>query len=281
MKKIFKLLASSCLLLFLWLVPTQSFASYAFVQSGANNAVTAGAITASSITTSAGNSLVVWIVSLNSGAQTVTANGNTYTFKISSVTTNGAFVSLYLAQNINAGATAVATTDTGAFAIYAAEYSGLVTSGGALASQSFQQGPGGLGANILNSGSALSYASAPAAAIAITVDMAGIQTATPNTGAINAGNTLAWTTRNTNWVTNAITEARSEDFELVSTGTVIATFGTTGNKQFTNFVTQVVVIAEAGGAAPKPPKMMLMGVTKMIHHTPAANDPAISHKRAA
>lgn len=242
--------------------------AYAYVQAGTNNSTTAAAITASSITVSANNTLVVWIVTLNTGTQTVTGNSNTYTFVGSSALTNSVCLSAYFCQNANSGATAVATSDTGAFAIYAAEYSGIATSGGSLGSSFGTTGSFGLGANVASSGATGSI-TANAAAFAMVVDAAGIQSASPNSGTFNAGTTLTWVTRapDPTWLTgSSVVDGRAEDIRVTVTGTVTATFGTTGNKQFTSGITGVFALSE--GSPPPPPVPSRGPMPKQIYIMP-------------
>lgn len=220
--------------------------AYAFVQKGFlnNTTGTQAAGTASSITVTAGNALIVAIFTTTTGAQTVSGNGNTYSFKGSSAASAGCFLSFYTVQNANGGATAVATTDTGCFDIFVGEYSGLATSGSIPAPVFNNQAPGATGANILTSG-ALSV-TAPAMAFAFTCDVNAISGGGAGaTGTMTAGNTLAWTGRVTSWVdTTPTVTGIAEDLQINGTGNVTATFGITGNKQFNSFITGIIALPE-------------------------------------
>lgn len=223
--------------------------AYAFVQSGNNHQTAAATITASSITVTAGNALVIWIATTTSGAQTVSGNSNTYTYVGSSAISNSVFLSAYFAKNINSGATAVASSDTGCFGIYAAEYSGLSTTAVSLGFISNDQSPPGLGTDVLTA-TALNVSTIPAAVFAFTVDAAGVQVTSSNTGTLPAGVALAWNSRAPGWVDgSSVTVATAEDIRVTSSGNVTATFGTTGNKQFAAFCTAAFALAETGASS--------------------------------
>lgn len=229
--------------------------AYAFVQSGENHNTTGvgSALTASSITVSAGNTLVVWICTLTTGSQTLSGNGNTYTYVGTSAALNAAFLSAYYCQNINAGATAVATSDTGCFGIYAAEYSGLATSGGLAGAfiSTTASGPGA-GANIISLG-ATNVTVAPAAVFACGVDSSAASSGSGNTGNITAGTTLTWISRTLGWVDGAaVLFGRGEDIRAAVTGNVTPTIGVSGNKQFANFLAAAFALGEPGQVTPPP-----------------------------
>lgn len=222
--------------------------SYSLIQKAVGNSSTAGAQTATlGSNATPGNALVIWTCTLNTGAQSISGNGNTYNFVGSSALANSVCLSAYFCQNINGGATAVATSDTGCYGIYAAEYSGLSQTGGALGSSFNAVGSAGLGANVISSG-ATGIITAPYVAFGFTVDPAGVQTATPNSGTYTTGNTLAWSGNNPGWTTGGIQDAMAEDIAIGASGTVTATFGTTGNKQFSSNIAGVFALA--GGAVP-------------------------------
>jgi hypothetical protein len=223
--------------------------AYAFVQSGNNHQTSAATITASSITVTAGNALVIWICTSTIGAQTVSGNSNTYTYVGTSAISNSLYMSAYFAKNINSGATAVASSDTGCFGIYAAEYSGLSTTATSLGFISNDQASGGLGTDVLTA-TALNVGTVPAGVFAFTVDAGGVQVASSNTGTMPAGVALAWNLRNPGWVDgSAVTVATAEDIRVTSSGNVTATFGTTGNKQFAAFITAAFALPETGASS--------------------------------
>jgi len=223
--------------------------AYAFVQSGQNHQTAAGTIAASSITVTAGNALVIWICTTTTGAQTVSGNSNTYTYVGTSSISNSVFLSAYFVKNANSGATAVASSDTGCFGIYAAEYSGISTTATSLGFISNLQSPPGIGADVLTA-TAVNVGTVPAAVFGFTVDAGGIQVASSNTGTLPAGTTLAWNSRAPGWVDgSAVTVATAEDIRVTSSGNVTATFGTTGNKQFAAFITAAFALAETGASS--------------------------------
>lgn len=225
----------------------------AFVQSAQDHSgsATPRPQTAGSITVTAGNALIIWIFTLNGGSQTVSGNGNTYTY-IGTSPNFSNFLSAYYCQNANSGATAVATSDTGAFALIVQEESGLATSGGLAGAIVFndQASPGTV-ANTLTS-TACNVTTAPATVFAIAVDVAGVQSAAANTGNMNAGTTLAWNSRVTGWATAGVVTAIAEDIEVLTAGNVTATASVTGNKGFASFVTAAFALPEPT-VIPNPP----------------------------
>lgn len=107
-----------------------------------------------------------------------------------------------------------------------------------------------------------------------------------------AANEFAWCSAGSNSSSSVVTPTNGWTIDdQPSIGNTGAFFShldgaATGATAFTGTVAPTtawqsnIATVQAGGA-PKPPRMMLMGVSKLIHHKPAANDSTFTHKRAA
>jgi len=151
---------------------------------------------------------------------------------------------LYLCQNCLGGPNIISSAWNGAnlSLLWVGEYSGLVTSGGALATAfNTQNGPGN-GANAATSGN-LSVGSVPAMLFGFINNNTGSFAPTPGTSP------LAFTQRGPNSVNSTGgARANTEDVRITSGGTYAATFGT-GTAGADDFNTLAVAIAEATGGA--------------------------------
>lgn len=255
-------IAANALLIFAALVPAPALAAYAFVQQQQVSVATQTTpLTLPSITTTAGNALVVTVLATSGATVSLSGNGNTYT----QAPTTGALDSgsslalmIFYAQNINAGATVVVTSASpgSLHAVYVAEYSGLATSGLLVSSVgNFQAGPGST-ANSVTSTSITNSVSAML--FGFTFPDNGTITVLPTAGT----SPTAFTGRVGVWATlngNATAPGIPEDAAISSSAA--STFGSAaGALQFDNFVTVAAVFALSGGAPAVQPRMMLMGV---------------------
>jgi hypothetical protein len=232
-------LLRATLALFLLAIASPAFATYAHVQDGQNNTASGvGSIAASSITVTAGDTLIVGVYIANSGKPiaTVTGNGNTYT--AACTVTGAAFsTSYYYVLAAAAGATVVTATAVGGLSgILVSEYSGL----GAYAGCIGQTQAGTTNGTDTVTSTTISITSVPA--------MLWGMTANENNGVAPTAGT-GFTTRGNPWLSPSGNLVLFEDRRVTSTGSNAATFGSSGVGQYDNWDTTGLVFTEGSGAS--------------------------------
>jgi hypothetical protein len=239
--------------LFALFLPFSVHAAGTFVQQTQNSvAAPITSVAAPSITTTAGNALVIAVLTTLGDASTINDGGIGNTYTLAGTVSGGAFeLQLFYAQNIHGGATvftANATDQT--YAIYVAEYSGLATSGLFINfAGNSTSGSEGTGANAITSGTVTNSASAML--FGFTVSTNG------NAGATAGTSPIAFTGRGGVWAAfsgSTTVTALAEDAPI--SGNAAATFGA-GN-QFDAYFTVAMALA----VAPAPPPAIQ-------HHRPS------------
>lgn len=218
---------------------------YAYVQQVENSLASAtSSIAAPSISCTAHNTVLV-LGSQNPGSTpsiTDTA-GNSYSLLgHSSLFAFGVF--LYICQDTLGGANVITTHTNGTDCngILVSEWSGLVTSGGALGvAFNGQNGPGS-GADAVTSGTMVISSGTPAASISFGWDnTAG--TFIPVHGTGFSSHTAVWAAINGN------AQALLEDQRITSSGTYAGTWSADPSNTGDLFSTIAVILAELGGTA--------------------------------
>jgi hypothetical protein len=229
--------------------------AYAFVQSGQNHNVAGAAnLASSSITVTAGNTLLVWLASAsNVITSPPTGNGNTFTNVFVSPQNSGlSYLQCWICQNAASGATVV--TPQGApliYGIFVEEISGLVTTGGVLASASAVYASSTIAANSITPGN-INVTSKPAGLFGFAYGNEAL--GNTNLGDPQFGTSLAYNDRTTGWVGGSSNKtAVAEDIRVTSTGNITTTFGV-ANDQFDNFSVGCVALLEI-----PPPTYALVG----------------------
>jgi hypothetical protein len=226
-------------------------------QAEVSSATNVTTLTAPSITTTAGNALVMAILSSTAAVIAISGNGNTYT----NAPTTGAVdagptlqLNIFYASNISGGATAVSVNTAGGGnlqGVYVAEYSGLAASGMLINSVgNFQSGPGTTPSlNSVTSGSVTNSVSAML--FGFTYPDNGNVTVLPTTGT----SPISFTGRSGVWATansNAFAVGTPEDSAISSSAAATFGVGAGGALQFDNFLTVAAAFALASGAASPP-----------------------------
>lgn len=225
--------------------------AYAFVQQQEISVASqTSPLTLPSITTTAGNALLVVVFGTSNMVVTVADGVNTYAqaSTTGAIQTGNFALQLFYAQNISAGATvAVATVSLGALdGAYVAEYSGLATSGLLVNSiGNFQAGPGTTPTlNSVTSGSVTNAVSAMLFGFTLPTN-SGV-TSQPTAGT----SPTAFTGRTAVWGTfNGGTAVGIPEDAAIS-ASAAATFGAAaGALQFDNFLTVAAAFALGGAAS--------------------------------
>jgi hypothetical protein len=170
--------------------------------------------------------------------------GNTYTYKGASAVGGAYQLYTYVCQNANAGTATVAVTGAHIFAVYAKQIRGGTASGLTVVGpvSAYVSGPG-TGANIASSGNAA------VGSTAINVLVSGFNVNLQNNGPVATAGTspLAFTAHTAVWANlNGTAYSVSEDLRIAgATGNIAATFGISGNAQYDNMFTVVMVYQEA------------------------------------
>jgi hypothetical protein len=225
--------------------------AYAFVQSGTNSN-TSGAVNlaSSSITVTAGNTLICWILANgNIISNPPTGNSNAFTniFVTPALSSVGYF-QCWLCQNANSGATVITPQSSNSiYGIWVEEISGLVTTGGALGSIYAVQTDPGTGANAISTGN-INATTVPAALFAFAANPQAWGGS--NTGDPDAGTSLAYTARSTGWLgVSSLKTSQAEDIRVTSTGNIAATF-TNPHDLFDDSVAGAILLQELPGPTP-------------------------------
>lgn len=192
---------------------------YAFVQQAENsNSVSVNSFAAPSITETAGNTLVVVSSHGNAGINNTCADsaGNTYTKQV--VLNNlGHELNMFYVQNCIGGANIVtiSSPSTNIKAVWVGEYSGLLLTGGPIASIGNGQNGPGAGSDTVTS-TAFTVTPVPALYLGFSMDASGSNFPTPGTG---------FTGRGALWVNNTGGQnAQAEDLRVTVSASIAATY---------------------------------------------------------
>lgn len=189
----------------------------AFVQGADNSSVAGVASLAVTLTPTPGNTLIIVTNQASASTPTLTdTGGNSYSAPVSTANLGQALV-LYLCQNTLGGSNTLTahSNSTNLSALYVAEYSGLVQSGGTLGYAGQGQNGPGAGADSVSSGT-FAFSAVPAMIFALSIDQTGSNVPVAGTGFTGRGSLFA------NYTGGV--RAISEDQRIVTPGTYAGTF---------------------------------------------------------